>query len=142
MGYVTKEHILAHVPLPELIDALDDGSSGELNEELLAKIIEDASEEADALVCSRYVTPFAEAPASIRRAAHAFAVELIYSRRRVPEEQNPFKKEANSWREHLRLVGRGERQLDAAAALPVKGNSGGNPFVPGRVPLSGSATNY
>ena len=142
MAYVTQDQILARLPLPELTDALDDDGSGQFNTDLLTGILAAASLEVDGLVGSRYVVPLNPAPAAAQQAALAFALDAIYARRRVPDDKNPFRKDAAAWREHLRAVGRGEKQLDAATALPIQANSGGQPYVPGRVPVAGSPSTY
>jgi phage gp36-like protein len=142
MPYVTRDHILAHIPEPILRDALDDDGDGREDPGLLDKIIEDAGNECDGLVAARYTVPFNPVPVPIQRAAHAFVLDLIYSRRRVQDTENPFRKEANQWRDVLREIGAGKRQLDASQAVVISAAAGGQPNVPGRVPMGGSSTTY
>lgn len=142
MNYVTRDHILAHIPESVLRDALDDDGDGTEDAGLLDRIIEDAGNECDGLVAARYTVPFDPVPIAIQRAAHAFVLDIIYSRRQTKDENNPFRKEANKWRDMLREVGAGKRQLDASQAVAIAAKAGGQPQVPGRVPSYGSATTY
>ena len=142
MPYVTRDHILAHIPESILRDALDDNGDGQEVSGLLDKIIEDAGNECDGLVAARYTVPFDPVPVPIQRAAHAFVLDIIYSRRRTKEEDNPFRKEANYWRDVLKEIGAGKRQLAASQAVAIAAGAGGQPQIAGRVPAYGSATTF
>jgi hypothetical protein len=154
LAYITINHILPHIPMPELIDAFDDDGGGKISlapgeaeggKTLLDLLLEDSSQQVDGLIAGRYPNlPFPDGavPVAAMRAAHDFACEEIYRRRHVLDESNPFKKSADDWRNFLRAVGNGQRQLDANTAIDLQANSGGQPYVPGRIPPAGSPTNY
>jgi phage gp36-like protein len=141
MAYTTTEAIQAKVPGPVLNDALDDNGDGLPDEGLLDQIIANAADAVDAMICNRVTLPLIEAPASVRNAALWFAVEEIYGRRQaeMPKDFATAIKAARGW---LGAVRDGEQQLDANAPVTLKAGAGGNPYVPGRVPASGSPTTY
>lgn len=116
-AYITRAQIVNKIPAPTLNDALDDDRDGAADVGLLEAIIDEASECVDALVGARYTTPFTGTiPALVERAALAFACEIIYARR-PGVEKNPFKAEADTYREQLRLVA--ERKVAIAGATEV-----------------------
>ena len=77
----------------------------------------------------------------VANAALLFACEEIYNRRQaeMPKSLVAAIETARQW---LMAVRDGKQNLDASATLALSANSGGNPHVPGRVPLMGSATTY
>jgi phage gp36-like protein len=83
------------------------------NMTLINSICQIASDQADSLVCSIYSVPFVNTPPKIRMAAIYFALYAIWARRRIPDEKNQWKKDADYWRETLIKVGCGEIPLDA-----------------------------
>lgn len=141
MAYATQAEIEALIPPQFLREALDDDGDGQADDGLLAQVIANAGQAVDALICGRYELPFAVAPKNVLRAGLVFACESIYQRRQVPAEQNPWTKEAETWRKALREVGEGKGDLDAATS-ELAAAAGGQPFVPGRIPAAGANTTY
>lgn len=114
MPYVTRQQLETEIPAPHLVDALDDDSAGGEDQDKFDAIAQKASDAVDAFLAARYPTPFAEpAPAVVKESAFVFAGELIYARRGVSSDQNPFTKRAEEWRSTLKLIGKGELPLDA-----------------------------
>ncbi len=112
MAYVTEEQIKSKVPASMLVDALDDDRDGAPDPGLLEATLQAASSAVDALVGARYAVPFATAPAAAQEAALVFACEMIFDRRQITE-RNPFRAQAERWRDRLALVGEGLLALQA-----------------------------
>jgi len=115
MAYITQPAIEAKVPAPVLIDALDDDGDGQADDGLLDQIIQNASDAVDGYLAGLYTVPFSDPiPAAVTTATLIFTLEDIYSRRNIPDAQNPFSKQANDWRARLTKIGNRELPLDAA----------------------------
>ena len=141
VAYTTIGAVQGKIPGPVLTDALDDDADGNADTGLLDVIIQNASDAVDALICNRVATPLAAPPASVRSAALWFAVEEIYGRRQK-ELPKDFAVAIRSARDWLMAVRDGKQQLDATVAPVLMAASGGNPVVPGRVPVMGVANVY
>lgn len=114
MSYVTRQQLEVEIPAPHLVDALDDDAAGGEDTDRFETLAQKASDAVDAFVSSLYPTPFAEPiPATIKEAAFVFAGELVYARRGVSSDLNPFTKRAEDWRATLKLIGAGKMPLDA-----------------------------
>ncbi len=119
MSYVTQEQLETEIPAPHLADAVDDDAAGGADESRLDAILQKASDAVDGFIAALYQVPFGEpAPAACREAAFCFAGELIYARRGVSADANPFTKRAEDWRKKLEEIGRGETALDATIEIP------------------------
>ena len=114
MPYVTRQQLETEIPAPHLADALDDDAAGGEDADRFEALAQKAGDAVDAFVSSVYSTPFAEpVPPAIKEAAFVFAGELVYARRGVSAELNPFAKRANDWRATLKLIGARKLPLDA-----------------------------
>ncbi len=114
MAYVTQTEIQAKIPATVLNDALDDDGDGAADSGTLDQVISLAAQEVDGFLSGLFTVPFADpAPAKVRTAAFAFACEMIYQRRNVPADKNPYSAAAAWWRNHLQKVGNRELTLDA-----------------------------
>jgi phage gp36-like protein len=139
--YTTTAAIEAKIPGAILDDALDDNGDGQRDDGLLTTIIANATDAVDAMLCNRITLPLATVPASVKNAALWFAVEEIYGRRQaeLPKNFAAAIKEARAWLEAIRS---GRQQLDASVEITLVAGGGGQPAVPGRVPIPGSDTTY
>ena len=140
-AYTTIAAVQGKIPGPILTEALDDDGDGNADEGLLDTIIQNAADAVDALICNRIATPLATPPASVRNAALWFAVEEVYGRRQkeLPKDFAVAIAGARAW---LVAIREGKQQLDAAVAPVLAAGSGGNPVVPGRVPVMGTVNTY
>lgn len=114
-NYTDQASIQNYIDPDALNAALDDNDSGNANPALLAAIIQEASLDIDGRLSSIYSTPFPAWPGSppvVHAAATIFACEIIRDRRLPPDAENPFRKRADVWRERLKLIGKGELNLD------------------------------
>jgi phage gp36-like protein len=123
MPYVSLIQIQTKIPAAILNDALDDDGDGKADAGQFDAIVATASAEIDGYLSGLFAVPFADpAPAKVVSAAMAFVCEMIYQRRGVQEERNPFDSVAKFWRKHLQQVGNREIPFDASAVQA---------FVPG-----------
>lgn len=139
MAYTNQAAIEAKIPGPVLNDALDDDGDGQRDAGLLERIIANATDAVDAMICNQVVLPLASEPASVRDAALWFAVEEIYGRRQR-ELPKDFATAIAAVRKWLGEVRAGEQRLDAALARPSGAAAGSQPRVPGRVPAGADTT--
>ena len=114
MAYVTRDQVTDLIPLKDLTDALDDDGDGAEDDGAFDSLVATQSLMVDGFLAGLYPTPFANPPAKVKTAALIFVLEAIYQRRRIPEDKNPWKKQADWWREHLQKVGNRELPFDAA----------------------------
>lgn len=136
MPYVLKAEVLGEIPLPHLIDALDDDGDGQEDAGAFDQLVASASNAVDAFLAGIYTTPFPDpAPAQVRAATLTFVLEKVYLRRPVGEK-NPYAARANWWRERLEKIGQREIPLDAREVVVAPSQTGSQPVVPGRVPLA------
>lgn len=107
MSYITQDQIAALIPMPKLVDALDDNGDGVIDLidpdnpqslTVLGQIMANASNEVDGFLQGRYSTPFADPPAVVVQATLMFACEAIYARREVGDDKNPFSPKARIYR--------------------------------------------
>lgn len=114
MPYVTQAQLETEIPPQHLADAVDDDAEGGADSDRIDTILQKASDAVDAYLGTIYPTPFADpAPATAREAAFVFAGEMVYARRGVSGDDNPFTKRADAWRKQLTLIGKGDLPLDA-----------------------------
>lgn len=119
MVYVTREKLETEIPAPHLADAVDDDREGGEDADKLDALLLKASSAVDGFLAPLYAVPFADpAPAACQEAAFCFAGELVYARRGVPTDDNPFTKRAEAWRKKLDLMGKGEMPLDSTIEIP------------------------
>jgi phage gp36-like protein len=116
MSYCTYNDLLNFVDevnLRQMVDDWAEGFDGVQTSNVLTTILQNASDQADAYVCSIYKTPFANPPQKLKQSAIAFAIEMLWRRRLTPEEKNPGKPLADMWRSIMVDIGAGKLPLDA-----------------------------
>lgn len=112
MNYCSIDDILAEINTDQLTAMLDDSNDGNLNTDLLNKIISRESAKIDGRLSTIYPTPFNPIPQVVRDACTVFTCEALWRRRLTPTERNPMTDEANEMRERLKLIGNGDLDLD------------------------------
>lgn len=110
--YVTRQQVTAEIPPPVLNDALDDNDDGAEDPGLFDNIVSTQSGIVDGFLAGLFTVPFAAPPAKVIAATLVFVLENIYDRTPA-QTQNPWRKQADWWREHLQKVGNRELPLDA-----------------------------
>lgn len=116
MAYCTYERILTVIPETYVRQACDDDNTGDAAAiaARFAALAEEASLAVDALLAAGYNVPFAEpVPRLVGEAAKVFLAEMIWVRRGVAGENNPFFKSAEAMRTKLDAIGRGDAPLQA-----------------------------
>lgn len=104
--YVTLDAMRALLPAQHILEALDDDNDGVEDAGVWATIHAAACEGVDGLLSGRFAVPFVEPiPALIRQAAKIFAAEIIYQRRGVPADENPWTSQAKALRARLTELG-------------------------------------
>lgn len=122
MSYTTQQRIATAIPAPHLVDALDDNQDGLADDGLLDEIIASASQAVDALLAGAYTVPFApgSVPPVAAEASFIFACERIYDRRQATDK-NPFRDQADKWRDRLEKIGNGDLPLDSTVDSSAAG---------------------
>lgn len=120
MSYVARQQITAKIPAPLLTEALDDDGDGAEDAGLLDQIIANASQAVHGFLSGLFTVPFPDpAPTAVQQAAFIFTLEEIYARRSERDEKNPWRDQADFWRERLQQIGDRKLPLDAAAIKAV-----------------------
>lgn len=121
--YTTLAQVKAKLPLAFITEALDDDADGVIDEDVWTQVTEDAADQVDARLGKRYAVPFnpENLEAIVSDASKLFVLETLYLRRGFgTEENNPFKKSADTMRNELRDIGNGKGQLTPEAVRPKK----------------------
>lgn len=117
MSYFALSDLTGRIPEKYLTDALDDGQDG--TTAAWDAVASSASDAVDGILSTRFSTPFtAPAPRVVALAAITFAAELIYQRRGIANEQNPFFSQAQDMRLKLARIAMGKEPLEPGK-LPV-----------------------
>lgn len=112
MPYSSRDDVTIDIPPDFLVQALDDDGDRVEDEGLFQKIQARADRKVDALLSSRYTTPFVGViPPLVAEAATVFCGEMIYGRRGRTGEENPFGAAADDYRERLLKIADGEAEL-------------------------------
>lgn len=112
-AYTNQSSIQGRIPPPDLIAALDDGTSGgNLNTALLAQIISDVSAELDGYLASVYPVPYTGSiPPAVADACLHMVCAVIQARRLQPPDINVWNEDAERWRLTIKGYGEGVGNL-------------------------------
>lgn len=111
MPYVVQAEIEAHLPPQFLVEALDDDGDGTADPDAWDKVAAAVATEIDGTLGQRFAVPFSPVPAVVSRAAQVFSLEMLYQRRGVPAEGNPWTTPATRLRDKLDAIAKGEEPL-------------------------------
>ena len=113
--YVTQQQLEDELGgSARLLEALDDDNDGKLDDGLVNRICQRASDAVDSHLSGRYVVPLSPVPKLAVEAAIIFACEQIYNRRRQgTDEKNPYTSRATDLRNRLKRIADREESLDA-----------------------------
>lgn len=110
MNYLELTDLRGMIPARHLLEALDDDNDGVEDEGIFDLVRTDAQQAVDGPLSGRFAVPFSgELPALVRLAAKIFACEIIYKRRGVEDEKNPFRSQARDLRDTLAAIGESKR---------------------------------
>ena len=109
MSYILQSDLEGAVPPDFLVQALDDNRDGVID--AWDAVSAQACEAVDGVLGIRFAVPFSPAPAVVKRAARVFALELVYLRRGVKGDDNPWTAQADDIRKQLKAIAAGEMPL-------------------------------
>ena len=116
MAYVTESEMVAVVPEDVLTVAVDDDGTGIAKEGVWDIVATAAGRRVDAILAARYDVPFSSPyPDLVKDAALTFAAELLYLRKGIAGDANPWSKKAAEVLAHLQKVAKGEMDMDIAS---------------------------
>ena len=119
--YSSQSQISGYISGSNLINLTDDNGTGSIDQGVLNSVITAVSNTVDGLLSCVYAVPFNPVPTLVAEAATTFACESLMRRRLVPGEENPFTREANSFRELLKEIAqkRGGLNATTVSAFPA-----------------------
>jgi phage gp36-like protein len=120
--YFTRSALETLIPPAFIVEALDDNGDGAEDTGLYDEIAAAAVSACDAYLIRRYTLPIAPVPPIVAEAAKIFAAEMLYQRRGIHGDQNPFTARANAQRTTLEHLATGAITLGATAptaAAPI-----------------------
>ena len=119
MAYTIQAEIEPLLPAAELVQALDDDNDGLIDDGLWDSIAAAAAAAVDGKLGQRYATPFAEPlPAVVKEASKTFVMEMLFARRGVDAEKNPWTKRATEMRATLTYIATGDQPLAPEQTRP------------------------
>lgn len=124
MAYLTQNDLAGRVPAATLQEALADSRQDpSVGESVWDAIVSDVGRQIDSRLGGRFSVPLsAPLPAVVQDAAVVLAAELVFARRGMPADQNPWNTQAKAVRERLERIGRGDEPLSTtkpAASSPA-----------------------
>ena len=120
MAYIVESDMYAYVTAGNLLKALDDTASGSATVGLFDNILAAVTDDIDGR-CRRTFSDVVPLPPLIKQAAIILTAELLWNRRPIGTESNPWTKRADTIREQLDRIGRGVDilSLPASTAYPT-----------------------
>lgn len=110
--YFVTGDLSGRIPTKFLIQALDDDKDGAADPAVITAMQADVKADIDARLGKRYNVPFGNPlPAIVRSAAVIIACEMVYARRGVKAEDNPYAGQAKAVRQQLDRIGGGKESL-------------------------------
>jgi phage gp36-like protein len=110
--YVTMAQMNGLIPATFLVQALDDDQDGAADLTAWADVLAQAQRQIDGPLSVRFAVPFSNPlPPVVAEAAPVFAAELLYKRRGIADEQNPWLSQANKLRAKLEQIAKGDVPL-------------------------------
>ncbi len=100
------------IPVAFLVQALDDDQDGTADATAWTDVLNQVHKLIDGPLSVRYATPFANPlPPIVTEAAPILAAELLYKRRGMGDDQNPWVKQATAVRTKLEKIAAGDLPL-------------------------------
>ncbi|MBQ3345446.1 MAG: hypothetical protein IJG84_26385 [Kiritimatiellae bacterium] len=112
MTPLTIEDLSGDMPEQKIVESLDDDGDGFADETAFRAVVASANERAAAIFGGDVPAQYAVAAA---RAVRVFALDLLYRRRAVPDESNPWAKLAEAQEARLRALASGTEAIDGSS---------------------------
>jgi len=114
MAYCAHDEIERLVGPKPFLDMLDDDLDGVEDAGLFDSLASDASGQVDGYLSAQYAVPFSgTVPPFVRQCAKIFVAEILYARRGIVRDANPWTKQADMLRTRLERIAKGDDVLDA-----------------------------
>lgn len=113
--YCQYSDLVVLVDAPNLSAMSNDyDGNAPVNMNVINAICQQASNKVDSLISSIY-TPFINTPvpSKVKEASIIFALEILWARRLIPGEHNPWREQSKMWMDLLTKINAGELDLDA-----------------------------
>lgn len=111
MSYLVRADVEAKIPPTQIVEALDDDNDQVEDVGLWEKIATAIDNDIDGSLSQRYTLPLPTPPAYLRAGACALACEILYQRRGVAADMNPFTSAAGKFRSKLDAIASGKEPL-------------------------------
>lgn len=112
MTRLTIEDLTGDMPEQKIIEALDDDGDGIADETAFRAVLASANERAAAIFGGEVPAQYSVAAG---HAVRIFALDLLYRRRGVADEANPWSKLAEEEATRLRALASGTEAIDASS---------------------------
>ncbi|MFZ4394159.1 MAG: phage protein Gp36 family protein [Kiritimatiellia bacterium] len=120
MAYaVSQADLSAIVPPQFIVAALDDDNDGVADVGLWDTVSLEADRQINSRLAARFSVPLNPAPDLVIEAKKIFLAEMMYLRRGVSGDANPWTKQADGMRKRLESIGKGDEEISAGTA-PVR----------------------
>jgi hypothetical protein len=119
--YATRTEIEALIPASALVDALKDPGTGDETPGLLDQILVAADLAVDEILGAVVAVPIAAPPAIVRRASVVFTLEILWLRKGVSGNPNPWSDQATRLRNALGDIATGGRPLGTTSGAGTPG---------------------
>lgn len=116
MSYCTKSDILARFDESELINLTDTAGMGEINNDVLQKAIDDATDEINSYLFGIYELPMVSPPSDLVQKACDITRFYLYSNRGIIESGSQVERNFARVLEYLKQVSKGALKLNATLA--------------------------
>jgi hypothetical protein len=124
MAYdVSQSDLAAIIPPAYILGALDDDGDGIADAGLWDTVCLAADRMINSRLAPRFSVPLNPAPDIIIEAKKVFLAEMIYLRRGVSGEQNPWTDQAAALRKRLERIASGDEELTAGSASARPGGA-------------------
>ena len=115
-SYISSEEVRRLVGPQQFTEMLDDNLDSIEDEGLFEALALDAGNQVEAYLAAKYTVPFlAPVPSFVRQCAKIFCAEMLYQRRGIAKDANPWTRQADTLRARLERIASGKDELDADA---------------------------
>jgi len=111
MAYIVKADLKGLIPEEFLNAALDDDGAACADAGTWDAVADAVEDEINGRLAQTFAVPISPVPEVLKAAARAIAAYVLYQRRAVADEANPWSDQAKYWRDKLDSIGSGEEPL-------------------------------
>ena len=115
MTRLTIADLAGDMPEQKIVESLDDDGDGFADETAFRAVVASANERAAAIFGCGPEGPPPQYSAAVAYAVRVFALDLLYRRRAVADESNPWAKLADEQAARLRALASGTEAIDGSS---------------------------